>query len=239
MDERITEEHESFAIIGIHRIHCGTPVEVFGSEIRSHDTVEITIRRAYRERNLNRYSYFGKEEIVRVEMTPIQFAEFITSANIGFGVPCSLRRLEGKLIPAKYGKGIGDVVHSEMKETFGQLSQDLVSIENAVKEILERPGPVKAADKKTLVGLIFKLVQDVKDNVPFMERQFKEAMASAVLESKGQIEAFAAQLMERTGLKKVLEDSGERMALPEIVGADDTIEAEAEKSEGGEEDEGA
>lgn len=95
MENEIKESHESFGMLGFYRSSV-TSANLFGSSIKHQHTIRMTLKKAEKGRSLNRDWYSGRGEIVEVEMSQNQFAEMITSMNVGDGVPVTIRRLNGK-----------------------------------------------------------------------------------------------------------------------------------------------
>ena len=86
MPFRDREEHESYGLVGVSRI-SGSDRNLFGSSIRHKNTMMLRVKRANKERHLNRDWYHANETIVEVEMSPVQYAEMISSPNVGEGIP--------------------------------------------------------------------------------------------------------------------------------------------------------
>lgn len=74
----------------------GGVTSLFGSSIQHRDTITMYLREGEFSRELNSDFYFGGNEIVECEMSYSQFAEAITSMNVGSGVPVTIRYIQGK-----------------------------------------------------------------------------------------------------------------------------------------------
>jgi len=99
MDDRTTIEHESFAMLGITRSSCSFSQNLFGSSIQHNHTIRLKIAPAKIDQMLNRdWFHANTKPYIEVEMSYSQFAEAITSMNVGDGVPVTLRRLDGRMI---------------------------------------------------------------------------------------------------------------------------------------------
>ncbi len=209
------ETDETWVMVGLSRIQCSHPVEIFGSTIRNSNTIELTIRRAERYRSHGRWNYLSKGRIIRVEMTPVQFAELITSANMGDGVPCSLRELEGKQYGYKYGEDMGDTVKTDMADTLVELKDRCNLAGHHINTILKRPGRVSAAEKDEMAENLHHILMGVNSNLPFVEKQFKKTMNEAVLEAKQEINAHMEMTVRNIGLDALA--NGERPKTPELM----------------------
>ena len=102
-DESKTTRHESFGTIKAHRIvgHSGF---MYGSDVKLDSFIQIEITKnssVEYDRVLGRRTYSSnkkKDSVVAIKMTPAQFAEFITTLNIGNGTPCTIEEIGGERI---------------------------------------------------------------------------------------------------------------------------------------------
>jgi len=97
MDDNEITEHPSFALMQFVRVQGGDNI-LFGSSIKHDNRIMLRINRSEHCRNFHKFSYYPKEKYIEVEMSESQFAEAITSMNMGTGVPVTLRSLNGKKI---------------------------------------------------------------------------------------------------------------------------------------------
>lgn len=86
------KEHPSYGIIRIARSSVsGRGTALFGSSIMHNNVIRLTITPGVMERDANEDRFFPKERmkdrLIEVEMSYTQFAEAITSLNMGQGVP--------------------------------------------------------------------------------------------------------------------------------------------------------
>ena len=88
-------KHPSFGMLSFNRTHGGHS-NLFGSSIQHNDTIHMVLREGVVTRGLNDDWYVGEDEILEVEMSQSQFAELITSMNVGTGTPCTIKYLRGK-----------------------------------------------------------------------------------------------------------------------------------------------
>ena len=133
-------------------------------------------------------------------MSPNQFAEAITTLNVGDGVPCTIRRI-GKA-------GVADCPEETMRQVFeDEFKHSCVKASNAACGLIERAQEllgqktIKASERKELLDVLFRLKQDLKSNLPFIETQFNEAMDDVVADAKGEVEAFFTHRVTDLGLQ--------------------------------------
>lgn len=77
MDNEKKEDY--MGMVSWHR-NIGAPRTLFGTEIQS-NPITLTIKRATECRELSRNWYHSDKQLVEIEMSPIQWAEFLTNGN--------------------------------------------------------------------------------------------------------------------------------------------------------------
>ena len=208
------KSHPSFAVIQVSRRNSSRAMPLFGASVGHSNTITITIHRAdeIRSTDLSYDNYFAKEQLIEVEMTQTQFAEMITSMNYGSGVPVTIRQF-GSEIPENPPVENKRAQHShEFKEKMVQFSKTLEDGRIELQTLLKKPKLSK--DDKHRMNMLFNYMSvNIKDNIPYFEKQFEEQMDKTVGEAKGEIDAFITHAVTRTGLEglrkegKMLEDN--------------------------------
>lgn len=195
-------KHESYGLIGCSRITSSKGQSLFGSSIKHSNTIMLRIKTASVDRHLNRDWYHGEESLIEVELSQTQFAEMITSLNMGDGVPCTLR-YTGKNIR------IEDPPEVKQRELFEEeFRNNVESIEELYRssfketsELLNKKGTLKVDEKKKIKNFLFSLTRIINDKIPFIQKQFNKAMDKTVLEAKGEVEAFVMNKVTSLGIE--------------------------------------
>src|ERR1700679_3718672 len=86
--------HESYGFIRASRVQGQT--ELFDSAINHQHFVAITLGEMTQCRHLYQTWNFAGRELMTVDMSEHQFAQFITSMNSGSGSACTIRRFNGE-----------------------------------------------------------------------------------------------------------------------------------------------
>jgi hypothetical protein len=213
------KKHESYAMIGISRRSSTPAVSLFGSSIRHGSTIVITINAATVERQLNSNYYYGHEGLIaQVEMSAAQFATFVTTPNVGDGVPCTLRYArtkEFKKMENPPFEGQNEVFKKELEEDFKTAMKQANEARTKAEELLSQPGPMKVKDKKELAQLLLDISNHINSNMTFLHKQFARAMEKTLTAAKAEIEEFYTSAMMRLG-KKAIEDSEDSPSVPKI-----------------------
>lgn len=228
------EKHESFGLLQISRQtsmgRVGSDYAVgsnlYGSDILHNHLIALRIHRGERHRSLNRDSNQARVEgIIEVVMSEVQFAQAITSMNMGSGVPCTITRLLGEQMDDCPERTKMQEVHKEFKDKMSKIGRKITELAGDVETVLGEKGPLKAGDKKALANKMATLLQDIESNVPFMATQFSETMDSIVAEAKGEVEAYVTGTIQRAGLKAMSESGLELTESPLVaLPSGDTIE---------------
>ena len=202
MDDRTTIEHESFAMLGITRSSCSFSQNLFGSSIQHSHTIRLKIAPAKIDRMLNRdWFRANTKSYIEVEMSYSQFAEAITSMNVGDGVPVTLRRLDGKMIEDCPQFDKRQEFEKEFEKEMLKIGQSLRVLTEKAEALLSEKKPPTKADKEVILKGIKMLQQEIESNVPFIQSSFNEQMDKTILEAKGEFEGFVMHKVISTGLE--------------------------------------
>lgn len=200
--------HPAYGIASIHRV-CGNAGNLFGSSVYCNHYVEMEISPGIEIDNDSYHNYLltGKPHI-RVAFSPAQFAELITSMNIGNGVPCTIKDFAGERIDK-----IPDEIHvneldrqkDNFKKEMKELSESLHNAQNRIKELLSLPRLTKE-QKDELRNVLYKGIQDIDSNIPFYMVLFDEATDNIVQEAKAEIDATVHNCVLTAGIKALGEE---------------------------------
>lgn len=200
MDHKQKEQHESYGMISAHRISGGDG-NLFGSSIKHFNSIRITIKRGEKERDLNQDWYFGKEAIVEVDLSPAQFADLITSMNQGDGVPCTLRRVNGKSMEECPEISERQIFEKEFKEKMASLNSQIQLLVQEMEDLFAKPS-VNKGDRKEILEKVRSVMMNLVSNFPFIHSQFNEAMDKTVREAKAEVEAYVSKTLLSLGQRE-------------------------------------
>lgn len=204
-DEQVTT-HPSFAQIGCYRSQGGHRA-LYDSDFEHRAVMTIRINLSELHRNLSNDWHFGREEIVEIEMSEAQWATFISSPNMGSGVPCTLRQFNGEIIPGLPSpKDRTEQFGNEMKKAVGE---SLTELSELMAEIDAMGLPKGKAEK-----LKFRLRvahSKLSSNLPFVADQFGEHMELTVERAKQEVHGYMTGVVQRAGITAL---GGPDAALP-------------------------
>lgn len=210
-NSELIKEHPSFGMVRLSRRNSRGTV-LFGSSITHNEIIAITIAKGNVDRDLNREWYHAGDELVEIEMSANQFAEFITTPNTGSGIPCTLRHVGRERMPEPPYESKKDMFSREFEIKMKNISSDLTENLKIAKQILEKPS-IGKGDREELIKLFEKFISNVGSNIPFMEKSFVEQMDKTVTEAKAEIDAFIHRRITDEGRKVLLGESGEQKLI--------------------------
>ncbi len=218
--------HPSYGTLLFSRTSSGGKTPLFGSSIQHRDTICMTLHHASIERGLNRDWIHGDKVIAEVEMSYSQFAEAITSMNIGTGVPVTVRWTEkdGKIPLCDFvskREQFEDEFKTQRKNAT-RVSEELIQ---EVTELFNQKGTLKKADKEDILRKLNKLKMDIGINTDFIVNQFNEQMDKTVMEAKGEIEAFYQNKVNAIASAALMEhrDELKRLDNPVEISEDNNV----------------
>jgi len=211
-NKETTYSHESYGMVGLSR--CTGSVRLFGSAIPRHGSF-ISMRVSHGERchSLSRDWYRSRNKIVEVYLSAAQFADMITSMNMGEGVPCTINWLDGMVEPPPDIETEAEKVRTDFRSDLKDLVMKLKTSQKKVEEILGQKS-IKVSDRSAIRSMITKVVQDVEANMPFVLDQFQEASDKVVSHAKAEIEAFTTTRIMTAGMAAI---KGEDVSSPELT----------------------
>lgn len=211
-------KHPSYGTLLFNRTTSGEKKPLFGSSIQHRDTICMTLHHASIERGLNRDWIHGDKVIAEVEMSYSQFAEAITSMNVGSGIPVTVRWTEkdGEIPPCNFisKKEQFENEFKEQKEKVTRESQELI---REVTALFSQKGTLKKTDKEAILAKLYKLNMDIGANTDFIIKQFNEQMDRTITEAKGEIEAFCQNKINAIASASLVEHREEFQKLENPV----------------------
>jgi hypothetical protein len=204
-------QHPTFGIMSFARTQ-GTGIPLFGSSIIHNNTIRLTISHAELCRGLNRDSIFERNSIVEVDMSPTQFADAITSLNVGSGTPVTIRMIS----PSK-GEDLSHVdppYQNKVEQFNKEFERDIKNLGKRFDSVLQMANETHA--QKRLIKEIEMLKMHFVNNIPFVNEQFSEQMEHTVKEAKGEVEAFVNHMVHSYGIEAIRKQAPQLTEVTEI-----------------------
>lgn len=227
-DKEETFTHESYGMVGLSR--CTGRQRLFGSAIPYHDHfIALRVHRGERSHHLSRDWYRASQRlpIVEVFISAAQFADMITSMNMGEGVPCTIRSVEGQRMEEPPDlETEAEKVQTDFKGDLRDIVKELKAARSEVETLLEKKS-LNKGDRAKIQARFDKILQHMQSNVPFVLESFQEATEKVVTHAKAEVEAFTTSRVMAAGIK-ALQDQ-------QLSGATEVpaLESPFEPNEGG------
>lgn len=213
-DDEIATQHESYALAAFSR-RSGGRRRFFGSSLPDHSSyVTLAIKKCTRIQTPHGDRYYGstRGDLIEIDLTASQFAELLTTANVGLGVPCTVRSFDGKRIEAPPETELEiEHVRKNFANVVKQAATGLKEARGAAEVILAKDRLTKA-DKAELLRAFDTACREITMNAPYTLEIFQEAADRVVTAAKAEIDAFATHNLISAGMTAL----AERQAAPEL-----------------------
>ena len=200
-------EEEYMGMISWSRIQCGTARNLFGTEITTSHPIRLEISNAAESRELSKNWHFARNKIIEVEMSPIQWAEFLTSGNTS-GVPCTLKWIRGKgQLPEPEASTLKEDYNKEVNEVFERFGKSFDELHETVSKATEGGKPLGKKAVEELLHRIEVLKSIVTSNVDFVKDSFKEDLDGIVVKAKAEFNAYVEDRIHEIGIEALKDGS--------------------------------
>lgn len=203
-----TTRHPAYGIARLSRC-SGSPGNMFGSSVKCDNFIELAISPGEEYEHDTYHSYFSAgQPYISVYLSPAQFSELITSMNIGDGVPCTIRKINGNFV-----EEIPDEIHEHeidrqkrrFRERMEKRERELRDMKSSLDVILSKK-TLSKADRDELKWILEREIQEISSNIPFYMDMFDEATENVVTEAKSEIDALVQHNIINAGIKVLGEE---------------------------------
>ncbi len=196
--------HPAYGMIGVSRCQ-GSPGTLFGSEVKQTTSfIQITLSRAEEDWHLSQSWIHGRGQLVTVNMSHAQFAEMITTLNVGSGVPCTIRHLPGEEMPHIADES---TVHDQIKADVKDTAEEAVAAIKALATAIVAAKMPKGVQNQ-LLELARQAAAKLDNSLPFVLDQYGEALDTMKARAATEVDAMLTGAIHRAGLDALKLDSG-------------------------------
>jgi len=201
-DDKITdEEHPAYGMVAINRVTLGgykIKHRFFGSDLDDHfSCIRIRIGHGARVRGTGHDYFRATDRIIEVDLTSSQFADMLTCMNVGDGVPCTIRHINGVSTPElPIAETSSDRSRSDLEKTAKRIAADAKSLIVKMEAAFGESSVTKKVRSEILHDLKM-VVQGIEANIPFALTTFQEAINTTVSQAKAEISSFAAVTVQK------------------------------------------
>ncbi len=225
----VEERHESFGLVGVSRISCSGRNAMFGSHLQDHPTVfRFTVQRARRLHTDLAYDRFHgdgeceQQHLLEFDLTATQFVELMTSLNVGEGIPCTLRYVQGERmedVPLEH-ETEAQMIAKRFAEEMGDVAGSVKPLTDKIGALMGAPTVGKRAREEVL-SLVGRIVRKFDDHAPFVMRQFLDSTTKLITAGKAEVEAYATSVIMAAGMEHLrqLRERGGAEAVTQAIKA--------------------
>lgn len=196
-------EHESFGKIRIGKV-CGG-INLFDSNIQGEGAIVIEISTAKVDRHLNHDWIGAEKQLIEVYLSPLQWAEAITTAMSTAGVSCTLNRVMGKSIEEPPIRDMKAEFKQEVDDNSEQRMSDVIEANEKLKEILDGKGAIKKTELREIQSILDSGIRHFASNIKYTEKCFTESVDRTVLEAKQSIHHYINTKIQELGVESFKE----------------------------------
>lgn len=203
-------QKDYMGVITWGRLQCGAPQPMFGSDIKTDSPVYIRICNAYVSdmggTPTDQHIHGKHPAIIEVEMTPIQWAEFLTAGHVDDGVPCTITRLNGKSMSRVEMRNVAEEYGNRINEKFEDFQKGIKRFEDEIEHTLESGKSMGKTQMKELLHSMKCFRENAPANLKYAHDRFREDMANMVVKAKAEINAYAELRLGDYGVKCLMND---------------------------------
>ena len=192
------KKEDYMGMVSWSKSYNASPRNLFGTEIKTDNPITLRINKAEETSNLSRNWYHSLGQIVEIEMSPIQWAEFLTSGNTS-GVPCTIRYIGGQRMSDPKETEMFNDYNEEVEEHFDKFKE----IEDVVKSAIDSKKPMGTKDLNSLLCKIHNAIS----NVDFVKNSFKEDMNTIVGKAKAEFNAYVENRIHEIGIEELKKEN--------------------------------
>jgi len=226
-DDEFEREHPSYGILHISRMSGGTSaIRLFGSPLATHyGTIRLSISKGMWVHGLHYDRYFGmNKDFIEIEMSAAQFADAITSLNIGSGTPCTIRYVGGERVPDPPDHATeAEHIRDNFENSLDKYAEKAHEYRKRIEELTSTSKLSQKAKDEIRIALDV-IEQQLTSNVPFVVKQFQEATTRVTTAAKAEVEAFVTGAIRAAGLQSIAEGR-----LPSLLPSGDKKRGEGDE----------
>lgn len=198
IDGETVTTHPAFVQIGASRV-SGT-ANLYDSDFTHQHYIVLRVGHSELHRSLNRDWHFSKNDsMLDVAMTEAQWATFVSSLNVGSGVPATLQRFDHKIVPGL------PAPEARSKQSQDEIKASLSAALAAIKEVgdlIDGLGlsKAKAAAVKERARVAY---AKLSDSIPFAASSFDEHMEATTERAKMEVHGYMTGMIQRAGLEAI------------------------------------
>jgi hypothetical protein len=179
-------------------------ISLFGSSVKNSQVISLTIYPADVERHLSDDWYHAKSKpLIEVLLSPLQFAELLTTMNIGFGIPGTMTRYGDQFFELPEYPSTAEQFGEEVQDDLKVVADKILKAGKVIENLIDDPKPIGKQVRNELKYLVSSYRKLIEDHLPFVLNQLGRHMAKTVTEAKADVDAFVENTIVKTGIAEL------------------------------------
>lgn len=179
--------HPAYSQISASRVSGGT--YLYGTEFHHQHYITVAIRKSQLHRGLSHDWHHAREELIEIAMSESQWATFVSSMNVGKGVPCTIQHVMGTPAPGlPPPEDLSEKFSNEMLKTLDSAVSDMDALLVDAANLGLSKAKLSDLERK-----IKNIRMQVTSNTPYVAKKFGEHMEDVVSQAKSEVNAYALQ----------------------------------------------
>ena len=195
-----TMTHPAFAQIGASRVSGGRTL--YGSDFLHQNYVSIKLNRSKLKRSLSQDWHFGGEELFEIEMSEAQWATFVSSMNVGHGVPCTISHIDRKAMPGIPFRTQDSEFKNDVRDHANKSVDHLKAL---LKTVEANTVGLSKARQNELLQPIKDAITEISSNLPFVADAFDKHVETKIEAAKVEMHGYMAGVLHSAGLQALTE----------------------------------
>lgn len=197
--------HPAYGTITLTTTLGGGDKTLFGSDLGHNQRVCIRVNTATLKRDLNHDWIHTDKQLIELEMSHAQFAQFITSNGNGSGTPCTLKfiRGEGDVPAIKNIETKHETFRREVRDAAASRLQHIKQGLDSLRIMLEAGGSISKKELREIHANLERHAAQLPGTMEYVVKSAEEALEKATSDAKIEVESFVHMTAQRLGLKSV------------------------------------
>ena len=205
-DQEFEREHPSYGVLRIARTSGGSgEIRLFGSPLATHyGTIRLTVSKGrWTHRHHADYNFGMGKEFIDIEMSAAQFADAITSLNLGSGTPCTIRYVDGERVPDPPDHpSEAEHIRDRFEDSIDAFQKKARTYRQRIEALTDK----LSAKARQEIKIALDVIEDqLGSNVPFVVKQFQQATTRITTAAKSEVDAFVTGVVRAAGLQSIAE----------------------------------
>lgn len=182
----------------------GAPQPMFGSAIKTSHPVCIRIDKAHVVQHGDAADVSilpDNRPYIEVEMTPLQWAEFLTSGGQSEGVPCTITKVDGKYMSKPEEENVAENYLEATNEHFNEFSDGIKRFEKELSDAIASGKPLSKTKMQEMLSNMQSFRHNSVANLDFVRTRFMEEMGKIVVKAKTEVNSYAESHLRELGIK--------------------------------------